>query len=117
MCLNNGSLPLRLRRDELGWELEVYRLAGVDRGVYRPEHTRIRGEHAIVEYQRRHDRSGVLAHTTACLMRTFPNLRGQFSAYNGDWQLDASIPRPLRLVSASAELEGSEPEPNRALER
>lgn len=117
MCLSNGSLPLRLRRDEFGWELEIYRLAPVDSGVYRPEHTRIRGEHAIVEYQRRHDPSGVLAHTTACLMRTFPNLRGQFSAYNGDWQLDASIPRPLRLVSANAALDGSEPEQKSALER
>lgn len=117
MCLSNGSLPLRLRRDEFGWELEVYRLSGVDRGVYRPEHTRIRGEHAIVEYQRRHDPSGVLAHTTACLMRTFPNLRGQFSAYNGDWQLDASLPRPLRLVSDGGQLDGSEPEQNRAIER
>jgi hypothetical protein len=117
VCLSNGSLPLRLRRDEFGWELEVYRLARVDRGVYRPEHTRIRGEHAIVEYQRKHDPSGVLAHTTACLMRTFPNLRGQFSACNGDWQLDASIPRPLRLVAANATLDGSEPERKSALER
>lgn len=115
MCLSNGSLPLRLRRDEFGWELEVYRLARVDDGVYRPERTRIRGEHAIVEYQRAHDRSGVLAHTTACLMRTFPNLRGQFSACNGDWRLDASLPRPLRLVSATAALEGSQPEVKSAL--
>ena len=95
----------------------MYRLAGVDRGVYRPERSRIRGEYAIVEYQRQHDPSGVLAHTTACLMRTFPNLRGQFSAYNGDWQLDASIPRPLRLVCANPALDGSEPEQKSALER
>ena len=59
----------------------------------------------------------VLAHTTACLMRTFPNLRGQFSACNGDWQLDASIPRPLRLVAANGTLDGSEPERKSALER
>jgi hypothetical protein len=101
VCLNNGSVPVRLRRCDDGWELELHSLVAVARDVYRPKRTRIRGARMVVEYLREHDVGGVLAQMTACLMDRFPNLGAEFVAYNGEWVLEPRR-RTLTLLRSDA---------------
>jgi hypothetical protein len=72
VCLRNGTIPVRLRRNEAGWELELHALVAVADHVYRPKRTRIQGAPAVLEYLREQDHGSVLAEMTACLMERFP---------------------------------------------
>jgi hypothetical protein len=90
-------MPVRLRRTDAGWELELHALVAVGKDVYRPKRTRIQGSRALLDYLREQDASGVLAETTACLMDRFPNLGAEFVAYNGEWVLETRR-RTLTLV-------------------
>ena len=108
MCLNDGSLPLRLSRDNGTWELELYRLVSVGQDVYRPRRTRVTGEKAIASYLAERDSSGVFAHTTSLLMQCFPKCEGHFVAVNGEWSLMHPPRHRLRVVTATVAIPGAE---------
>jgi hypothetical protein len=76
----------------------------VDHGVYRPKRSRICGASAILRYFGDKDTSGALRRTTACLMRRFPKLQGEFAGVNGEWVLQSPPSRALHLVRGLASL-------------
>jgi hypothetical protein len=108
VCLNDGSLPIRLSRDNGSWELELYRLVAVGQDVYRPRRTRVSGEKAIVSYLVERDPNGTLAHTTSLLMQCFPKCEGHFVAVNGEWSLVHPTRHRLRVVTATVPIPGAE---------
>lgn len=108
MCLNDGSVPIRLNRANGDWELELHRLDRVGRDVYRPRRIRITGEKAIVGYLQQRDPAGLMAHTTSLLMQCFPRCEGHFVAINGEWSLVHPPQRRLRVVTATVPVRGVE---------
>jgi hypothetical protein len=96
MCLSDGAVPVRLTHVGSVWTLQIYRLVGVARDVYRPRYSKIHGEAQVLAFLKLVDGSGVLYRSTARLTRRMRSIECEFMAENGGW-----LPKPLRLHVAA----------------
>lgn len=99
MCLKNGTTPRKLSHEGHHWRLELYELAGVGHGVYRPRCSSVRGVPAILAYLRQHQTRASLAGITARLMARYSDSECTFEALNGAW---IAIPREQEHAGTSA---------------
>lgn len=105
MCLSDGAVPVRLTHVGSVWTLQIYRLVGVARDVYRPRYSKIRGEAQLLAFLKLVDGSGVLYRSTVRLTERMRTMECEFLGENGGWlrkplRAQVATRRPLSVASA-----------------